>query len=1058
MPVQLAACSHKSIRYGLLPAAKIPELAKAQGHTSVCLADRFYCAGIPAFLPACEQHEIAPMLGLWLEFPEIQQSDSRSFLIPGDVLIIASTNKALSDLLEISAKTLRDNYTLQQAKRDLVASPEIFVLPATVPALKLLFGQAKGTAWVPMPDESNHPLLAESSKIKIPAVACLPWACAGPEDFSAMSVLHSQNTNRPWEFYHAQYLDKSHFHLQSTEALDNLFPQELIQNAEILAQSCTALPKPLSGKLSRTPNSEISEDFRTLAELCQEGLRKKFKDNPPEAYTTQLEMELTTIENSGFAGIFLAVRDLARYMDENNYILGPGRGSAAGSLASHLLGITVPDPLKEGLWFERFLNPDRISPPDFDLDLPVLHQKTAQDFMQRKWSPERTAPIATWTTYATKSAFRAATRARGIPPKTATEELRRVAEEGENSPAPFLRLRQCWADAKKLEGAMQAISRHAGAIALFPEPWRGVFPGFVPDTDKREILQYDHREVEALGVVKVDILAIKTLDAIALMMQLSELETSPWDIPLDDKKVFEEIAAGNTLGIFQLSNEGMTDACRSIQPNNIHDLQNIIGIYRPATIKYIGNYARRKRGTEEPEPPHPLLEEALKETFGIMVWQEQAMQASVLLAGFTAPQADLLRKAIGKKSVKDLPVLEKLFFKGCQARHIPEQDIRNVWQQLHDHTGYSFNKAHSCCYSRIAYVTAWFRTHHREIFYSGIAQAALSASDFAEQIRSLSLDATRYGIRFQQPCMKNPVPHFQPSAEHPTQILSPLDSIPGIGSGLAAKMREYEIPKSWAEAQEVLQKCSATKQHIENLAHSGAFRNFEDLDKSDYPEGNKIQDTPWTRIDWPEPISPDTANLKRTGITKIDQFLDSGEETGQILGTITESYGTFGGKGYTLTVADGTGTYTARTSQALARKVAEDEILKMQLTPGQMINVHLETRSRNENNDYENKPEITSVGEIPDFANLPPLLNITLETNQKEFEQQLARAKSALQDHMPGTGMVKMVVLLKENEENTKTLELAIPWRVHIHPELVRKLSIPGFTVETIPEVEASRP
>lgn len=481
--------------------------------------------------------------------------------------------------------------------------------------------------------------------------------------------------------------------------------------------------------------------FEYLAELCEAGLMRRYETLTPEL-RDRLAFELKTIREMGFADYFLIVWDFVHFAKTNGIQVGPGRGSAAGSLAAYCLEITDVDPIRYGLLFERFLNPGRKSMPDMDIDFAVAGRERVINYVAEKYGRDRVAQIITFSTMMARAAVRDAGRVLEIPYGT-VDKIAKLIPEGpkvylEDNLKPGSELRQAYDSdpqvreivdlAKPLEGLVRADSIHAAGVVISDRPLTEIVPVQQKGPDQELVTQLPMGDVEALGLLKMDFLGLRNLDVIDEAVALvGDLDIE--NLPLDDAKTYEMLQRGDAIGVFQFESSGMREALRQVKPTEFEDLIALVALYRPGPMQYIPVYARRKNGQEAVSYIDPRLEEVTGNTFGISIYQEQSMEISKQIAGFTPMEADDLRKAIGKKIHSLMASLKDKFIEGCIANGTTAQVARQLWDDLEKAQDYSFNKSHAAGYALIAYRTAWLKAHYPAQYMAALISSVMNTKD-----------------------------------------------------------------------------------------------------------------------------------------------------------------------------------------------------------------------------------------------------------------------------------------------------------------------------------------
>ncbi len=490
------------------------------------------------------------------------------------------------------------------------------------------------------------------------------------------------------------------------------------------------------------------DSFDFMVELCEKGLAKRYETVTDEL-RDRLRYELKTIKEMGFTDYFLIVWDFIHFSRENGISVGPGRGSAAGSLVAYCLFITDLDPIRYDLLFERFLNPGRKTMPDMDIDFAVAGRERVINYVTEKYGRDRVAQIITFSTMAARAAVRDAGRVLEIP-YGVVDRIAKLIPEG-----PGQTLEECLKSgaelrkavdsdptakeivelARPLEGLTRADSIHAAGVVIGAEPLMNVVPLQQKGADQEVVTQFQMKDVEALGLLKMDFLGLRNLDVIDKACELvgGNLDAGqPFDIgtiPLDDKATYEMLARGEATGVFQFESTGMREALRQVKPTEFEDVIALVALYRPGPMQYIPSYANRKNGAEAVTYHDPRLKSILGATWGISIYQEQSMEIAKQIAGFSLLEAEDLRRAIGKKDHKLMASLKNKFIEGCIGNSTSDAVARQLWDDLEKAQDYSFNKAHAACYGLISYRTAWLRAHHPCEYMAALISSVMNTKD-----------------------------------------------------------------------------------------------------------------------------------------------------------------------------------------------------------------------------------------------------------------------------------------------------------------------------------------
>jgi len=596
-------------------------------------------------------------------------------------------------------------------------------------------------------------LVEIARRSEIPLVATNDCHFHRREDTFAHRVLLGIGLNRTLEDLQRSYGYNAEFYVKSPEEMYALFadyPGACERTAEIAAR-CHVLFDTSALHLPRYPVPTGHTLGSFLGEVATAGLDRhmasgRSRRHPEADYRTRLTQELEIIEHMGFPGYFLVVWDFIRYAREQGIPVGPGRGSAAGSVVSWSLGITDIDPLEYDLLFERFLNPERISMPDIDIDFCQRRRDEVIDYVRRRYGSDSVSQIATFNILKARSAVRDVGRVMGMSfadvdriAKLIPDDLNITVEQALRDSAQLKELRDGDEDvaqlvdtAMRLEGLARHCGVHAAGVVIAPEPLVNLVP--LTRTSHGEVAtQFDKDDVETLGLLKMDFLGLRTLtviaDAVASIRARVEREFDLDAVPLDDPAVYDLFSAGATDGVFQFESSGMKDVLRKVQPRAFPELAALNALYRPGPMQFIDDYSERKHGRKPITYILPEVEEILAETYGIIVYQEQVMRIAVRVAGFSMAKADTLRKAMGKKKQEIIDREGENFIKGAIGKGFPEDKIRRLWEQIVPFAKYGFNKSHSVAYAHVAYLTAYLKAHFPAHFMASMLTSETSNTD-----------------------------------------------------------------------------------------------------------------------------------------------------------------------------------------------------------------------------------------------------------------------------------------------------------------------------------------
>ncbi|MGE6628905.1 DNA polymerase III subunit alpha [Bacillus sp. NPDC077027] len=756
--------------YSLLDsAAKVKELvlqAKELGYKALALTDDHVMYGTVEFYKECKKHGLKPVIGLTASvFTDEHETEAYP------LILLAKTNKGYQNLIKISSVLkskskdgLKEKW-LQSYHEDLIAITPggkgyIETLlqngqkeEAHRAALKLKEVFGEGNVYLAdqrfQQETSLVKMLHDLSKeTGIPLVATGDVHYIHQQDKTAYVCLKAIKAGVKLVEMEEEQGDK---HLRSMEEMGHLYENE----TELLARTCAIAERCQvdlnlgQTKLPRfpTPDHSLADDY--LRKVCMDGLKKRRLDTD-QTYTKRLTYELDIIQRMNFSDYFLIVWDFMKYAHEHGIVTGPGRGSAAGSLVAYVLFITDVDPIRYGLLFERFLNPERISMPDIDIDFPDTRRDEIIAYVKDKYGEMHVAQIVTFGTLAAKAALRDVGRVMGIDSKSAdrlaklipskpgttltdavslSPELKRLLQDSEQ-------LRAVFKTALAIEGLPRHTSTHAAGVVLSEEPLTQV----VPVQEGHEgvyLTQYAMNYLEDLGLLKMDFLGLRNLTLIESIKNLIERQENVYinfsSISYHDEKTFELLSAGDTTGIFQLESQGMRQVLRRLKPSSLEDIMTVNALYRPGPMENIPLFIDRKHGRTKVTYPHPDLDEILKDTYGVIVYQEQIMLIASKMAGFKLGEADLLRRAVSKKDKRVLDEQRSHFVEGCIKKEYPVNIANDVYDLIVKFANYGFNRSHAVAYSMIGFQLAYLKAHYPLHFICGLLTSVIGNEDKVAQ-------------------------------------------------------------------------------------------------------------------------------------------------------------------------------------------------------------------------------------------------------------------------------------------------------------------------------------
>ena len=721
---------------------------------------------------------------------------------------------------------------------------------ALLEALSLLFPQRlyaelqrhEGRDW----RASEARLVDLAYEMTLPIVATNEPNFPAPQDYEAHDALlciaegayvHQDDRRR---------VTPDHY-FKSAEEMAALFADlpEAIENTVEIAQRCSFRPRRREPILPRFVDGDAANEASELERQARLGLDARLARGPlsaPDAaYWDRLFVELDIINRMGFPGYFLIVADFIKWAKAQGIPVGPGRGSGAGSLVAWALTITDLDPLRFGLLFERFLNPERVSMPDFDIDFCQDRRDEVIRYVQGKYGADRVAQIITFGKLQARAVLRDVGRVLGMPfgqvdrlcklvpnnpasPVTlaeavATEPRLREERDRDESVAALLE------KALKLEGLYRHASTHAAGVVIADRPLDELTPLYRDPRSDMPATQFNMKWVEAAGLVKFDFLGLKTLTVIARAVAIANAGGARLDmdkIPFDDPRTFEMLGEGATIGVFQLESAGMRATLRAMRPDSLEDIIALVSLYRPGPMENIPTYIDRKLGHQPPDFLHPKLEDVLKETHGVIIYQEQVMQIAQILSGYSLGEADLLRRAMGKKQKEEMDLQRKRFVDGARARGVEPAKASSIFDLVQKFAGYGFNKSHAAAYAYIAYQTAYLKANHPAAFLA--ASMSLDKAN-TDKLAMFLKEAQRSGVRVLPPHVNHSQADF--SVDGDGAIVYALSAVKTVGEGAMALLSEerrragpFRDLYDFAERVDLK---STGKRALENLARAGAF-------------------------------------------------------------------------------------------------------------------------------------------------------------------------------------------------------------------------------------------
>jgi len=770
---------HNHTEYSLLDGAcRISDLIKLASEyemDALAITDHGAMFGVVPFYKAAINAGIKPIIGQEAYIAPGDMLDKSQ--IPGapqggyHLLLLAKDETGYKNLLKISSAGYLDGfYYKPRVDNDFLASHSEGLI-ATTACLKgkvaymLLKGDPDGAKKalgeyidifgkdnvyieimrhdIPAEDEVIPLLAGLSSEMNIPLVATTDAHYLKPEDHEFHDLLLCIQTGKFIDDTDRLRFNSKEVYFRSPDEMERLFADypSALENTREIASRCVFELR--TGK-PHLPEFPIPQGYKNEWEYIKkrtfEGLKERYGELSDDVIK-RAEHELTIIRDMGFLSYYAIVADFTDAARERGVRVGPGRGSGASSIVAYALGITNIDPLRYGLLFERFLNPERVSLPDFDIDFDDTGRDRVIEYVHEKYGEDSVAQIITFNFMKARGAIKDVGRVLRMPYDSvdaiskmvpygstiddALEQIHDFRNRYEREPD----VKRLIDYARKLEDLPRHAGKHAAGVVITPGPLTDYVPLYRTNNDEITT-QYDWVSVEEIGVVKMDFLGLKTLSIISeterMIYERTGEKLDVERIPFDDPKAFELLSHGDTLGIFQFESEGMTRNLRKLHPDRIEDMIAMNALFRPGPMQFIDDFIARKHGAKV-KYPHPSIEPYLEETHGIIVYQEQVMQIARAMAGFSLGQADILRRAMGKKKHDEMMAMREDFIKGAAEKGIDEQSTENVFDMMAKFAEYGFNKAHSTAYSILAYQTAYLKAHYRTEFTASSSRARLSA-------------------------------------------------------------------------------------------------------------------------------------------------------------------------------------------------------------------------------------------------------------------------------------------------------------------------------------------
>ena len=829
--------------------------AKKLGYQKLALTDEGVLHGAIEFYNLCRQQQIEPVIGCVFQYKQWRNAESLS-----SIVVYARDEVGYQTLIELSTQYQKYKVVTKDMEQRIKEASNhlqiVFPQENSEWALECSNGEVAFQRWLFEAEERYFPNihLGFESNQSLPisleqleewttdfSTKLLPFVktfyIKAEDDFS-YRVLKAIGDSETLSTTQAEV--SGQYYLQDEKTLtqhwSTVLEGKLVRQLQEFVDSLKwKLPKhELLLPKFQTPEGKTSQDY--LQEICQQSLKEK--ELVKEEYESRLNYELSIIHQMGFDDYFLIVWDIMKYAHEAGIQTGPGRGSAAGSLVSYLLNITKVDPIEYDLLFERFLNPERYTMPDIDLDFPDNRREDILEYVRRKYGENHVAQIATFGTFGSKQALRDVCRVLGLTTMQAGEwskaipnqlgiNLKSAYEQSKSLQALVSRSpknRLIFETACRIEGLPRHLSTHAAGVVLYDKPLTDVIPLMYKE-QQLPITQYTMKYVEQIGLLKMDFLGLTNLsilhDSIELTKKIYQKDIGINEIPLDDEKTLELFQEADTNGIFQFESDGIRRVLKKLKPTNLEDIAAVNALYRPGPMEQIDTFIKRKHGQEVVKYPHPILESILQSTYGVMVYQEQVMQVTSQMAGFTLGQADILRRAIGKKDAKVIETEKAHFIEGAIEKGIDVASATEVYQYIERFANYGFNRSHAFAYSLLAYQLAYFKTHYPRAFYTAILRFV---GDRSPKLQTYFIEAKQRGISIKNPSINTSLEEYNATVDG---IFIGLNAIKGLRRDFIQeilKQRKQNGPYSdFMDFAFRIGKRFCKKEVLEALIDAGAF-------------------------------------------------------------------------------------------------------------------------------------------------------------------------------------------------------------------------------------------
>ncbi|MBP2158351.1 MULTISPECIES: DNA polymerase III subunit alpha [Asticcacaulis] len=876
--VHLRVRSAYSLLEGAIKAYDLGKLALKNEMPAVAITDRCNLYGALEFSQACKDAGIQPIIGAAIPVKEIGGVPKENWARIPTVALYAQNEQGYLNLTKLSSKAYVDNDGIQEphVTWDYIAENNEGLLllsggfdgPVDIAfrqnkpeeakaALKAMLDVFGDRFYIELQRHDGGPhggikggpaeigLVEFAYENDVGLVATNDAYFASPDLFRAHEALLCISDSTFLGVDDRRKVTKDHW-FKPAKAMRELFEDlpEACDNTLEFARRCAFMVSKRDPILPRFDTGDGRNEDEELAYQAREGLKERLKQVklavPEEDYWARLEREIGVIQKMGFPGYFLIVSDFIKWGKNHGVPVGPGRGSGAGSLVAWALTITDLDPLRFGLLFERFLNPERVSMPDFDIDFCQERREEVITYVQEKYGRDRVAQIITFGTLQARAVLRDTGRVMQLP----LGQVDRLCKMVPNNPAnpttlaqaieiePRLKqardeeeaVKNLLDTALRLEGLYRNASTHAAGIVIGDRPLTELVPLYRDPRSDIPATQFNMKWVESAGLVKFDFLGLKTLtvlDRAQKYLRKRGIDINYSTLPLDDAPTYELLASGQSIGVFQLESQGMRDTLRKMRCGSLEEITALISLYRPGPMDNIDTYVDRKFGRLEIDMLHPSLEPVLKETYGVIIYQEQVMQIAQVLSGYSLGEADLLRRAMGKKKKEEMDLQKARFISGAAEKGVPEKQSDSIFELVNKFAGYGFNKSHAAAYAFISYQTGYLKANHPVEFFAATMSLDIANTD---KLAVFYQDARRFGITIKAPDINTSMADFDVENG---EILYALGAIRNVGfEAMQSVVETRERDGKFTDIFDFLERIdpkAVNKRAIENLAKAGAF-------------------------------------------------------------------------------------------------------------------------------------------------------------------------------------------------------------------------------------------